>query len=112
MILSTIPLWAALAVGFLVLEGCTVAMVSLWFAIGAAAALVLSLLGAAFWLQVLVFLAVSGLLLALLFALTAAAIVLTAAELSAALGYGTALRPAAALLPAAAGPAHFSAPAP
>ena len=66
MILSTIPLWAALAVGFLVLEGCTVAMVSLWFAIGAAAALVLSLLGAAFWLQVLVFLAVSGLLLALL----------------------------------------------
>ena len=66
MILSTIPLWAALAVGFLVLEGCTVAMVSLWFAIGAAAALVLSLLGAAFWLQAAAFLAVSALLLALL----------------------------------------------
>ena len=66
MILSTIPLWAALAVGFLVLEGCTVAMVSLWFAIGAAAALVLGLLGTAFWLQAGAFLVVSGGLLALL----------------------------------------------
>ena len=45
MILSTVALWALLAVGFLVLEACTVAMVSLWFAIGAAAALVLSCLG-------------------------------------------------------------------
>ena len=66
MMTSTIPLWALLAVGFLILEGCTVAMVSLWFAIGAAAALVLSLLGTAFWLQVAVFLVVSGVLLALL----------------------------------------------
>ena len=62
---STVVLWSVLAVGFLVLEGCTVAMVSLWFAIGAAAALVLSLLGAALWLQLLAFLAVSGVLLAL-----------------------------------------------
>ena len=66
MLMSTVGLWAGLAVAFLVLEGCTVAMVSLWFAIGAAAALILSLLGAAFWRQVLGFLAVSGLLLALL----------------------------------------------
>ena len=66
MMLSTVALWSVLAVGFLVLEGCTVAMVSLWFAIGAAAALVLSLLGAALWLQLLAFLAVSGVLLALL----------------------------------------------
>ena len=43
---STVVLWAVLCVGFLVLEGGTVAMVSLWFAIGAAAALALSLLGA------------------------------------------------------------------
>ena len=42
MIMSTVALWAVLAVGFLVLEACTVAMVSLWFAIGAAAALVLT----------------------------------------------------------------------
>ena len=66
MMMSTVALWSVLAVGFLVLEGCTVAMVSLWFAIGAAAALVLSLLGAALWLQLLAFLAVSGVLLALL----------------------------------------------
>ena len=66
MMMSTVALWSVLAVGFLVLEGCTVAMVSLWFAIGAAVALVLSLLGAALWLQLLAFLAVSGVLLALL----------------------------------------------
>ena len=66
MILSTVALWALLAVGFLVLEACNVAMVSLWFAIGAAAALVLSLLGAAFWIQTAAFLVVSGVLLALL----------------------------------------------
>ena len=66
MFTSTVVLWGMLALGFLILEGCTVAMVSLWFAIGAGAALVLSLLGAAFWLQALAFLAVSGVLLALL----------------------------------------------
>ena len=66
MFTSTVVLWGMLALGFLILEGCTIAMVSLWFAIGAGAALVLSLLGAAFWLQALVFLAVSGVLLALL----------------------------------------------
>ena len=66
MAISSIVLWAALALGFLVLEGCTVAMVSLWFAFGAAAALILGLLGAAFWLQVAAFLVVSGALLALL----------------------------------------------
>ena len=66
MLMSTVGLWAGLAVAFLILEGCTVAMVSLWFAIGAAAALILSLLGAAFWIQMLAFLVVSGGLLALL----------------------------------------------
>lgn len=66
MISSTIILWAVLCVGFLVLEGCTVAMVSLWFAFGAAAAWVISLLGGAFWLQIAVFLVVSVALLGLL----------------------------------------------
>lgn len=66
MFLSTVVLWAVLTMGFLVLEGCTVALVSLWFALGSLAALVLSLLGAAFWLQALIFLAVSCGLLALL----------------------------------------------
>ena len=66
MLTSTVVLWGVLTLGFLILEGCTVAMVSLWFAFGAAAALALSLLGAAFWLQVAAFVAVSGVLLALL----------------------------------------------
>ena len=66
MVSSSIVLWAVLALGFLVLEGCTVAMVSLWFAFGAAAALLIALLGGAFWLQVAAFLVVSGGLLGLL----------------------------------------------
>lgn len=66
MIPSSIILWAALVVFFLLLEGGTVALVSIWFAAGSAAALAASLLGAPFWLQVVVFLAGSGLLLAML----------------------------------------------
>ena len=63
---SSVILWLVLFVVFLVLEAGTVAMVSLWFAVGALAALAASLLGAAMWLQVTVFLAVSVILLALL----------------------------------------------
>ena len=63
---SSVILWLMLFVVFLVLEAGTVAMVSLWFAVGALAALAASLLGAAMWLQVAIFLAVSVLLLALL----------------------------------------------
>ena len=66
MFVSSIVIWAVLAVVFLVLEAGTVALVSIWFALGALAALVAALLGAAMWLQVAIFLAVSVLLLALL----------------------------------------------
>lgn len=59
-------LWLALLVGFLVIEACTVALVSLWFAAGALAALLLQLAGIAFAAQVIVFLAVSVALLLLL----------------------------------------------
>lgn len=59
-------LWLALMVVFLVTEAATVTMVSLWFAAGSLAALLSSLLGAPLWLQVLLFLAVSALLLACL----------------------------------------------
>ena len=58
--------WLILMVVFLVTEASTVTMVSLWFAAGALAALIVSLLGGAIWLQTLVFLAVSAVLLALL----------------------------------------------
>lgn len=59
-------IWLALMVVFLIAEAATVVTVSLWFAAGALVALVASLLGAAIWLQVVLFLAVSAVLLAAL----------------------------------------------
>lgn len=59
-------LWIILAVAFLAVEFGTVALVSLWFVIGALAALAACLLNAAVWLQVAVFLGVSLLMLLLL----------------------------------------------
>ncbi len=57
-------IWLVLMVVFLMVEGASVAMVSLWFGAGALAALIVSLLGAEVWLQVLVFFTVSIVLLA------------------------------------------------
>ena len=59
-------LWLVLLIVFLVVEAVTVTLVSLWFAAGALAALLVSFFGAAIWLQVLVFLAVSAVALAAL----------------------------------------------
>jgi len=56
-------LWLILMVVFLVVEGSTVTLVSLWFAAGALAAMLASLMGGALWLQILLFLAVSAVLL-------------------------------------------------
>lgn len=58
-------LWLVLMLLFLMIEGATVALVSLWFAAGALAAIPVSLLGGAIWLQVVVFVVVSGAALAL-----------------------------------------------
>ena len=63
---SPIFLWLALFVAFLIVEAGTVALVSIWFALGALAALVSCALGAEMWLQITVFLVVSLVLLALL----------------------------------------------
>ena len=59
--------WFALMVVFLIAEGvCPFHLISVWFSVGALAAVVVSLLGGAVWLQVTVFLVVSaGLLIAL-----------------------------------------------
>jgi len=57
-------IWLALMIFFLFTEGQTIALVSLWFAIGALVALVSTLLGAPIWLQLLLFFLVSGALLA------------------------------------------------
>ncbi|MBQ8757499.1 MAG: NfeD family protein [Oscillospiraceae bacterium] len=55
--------WFALMVVFIIMEASTVTMVSIWFVMGALAAMIVSLLGGALWLQVVLFLAVSALLL-------------------------------------------------
>ena len=58
--------WLVAMVLFLVLEAVCVNIVSVWFAFGALAALITGLAGGEIWLQLTVFLAVSGITLALL----------------------------------------------
>ena len=59
-------IWLVLMIIFLITEAATVVLTSLWFAAGALAAMVASLLGAPLWLQILLFLAVSAVLLSFL----------------------------------------------
>lgn len=59
-------IWLGLVVLFLIAEGATVSLVSLWFAAGAVVAMFAALLGAGPWLQTGLFLAVSGALLLML----------------------------------------------
>ena len=55
--------WFVLLVVFLLAEAATVTMISLWFAAGALAAMVVSLLGMGSWLQVGAFFVVSAVML-------------------------------------------------
>lgn len=59
-------IWFCLMVMFLLMESSTVMLVSVWFAAGALTAMVASLFGAQLWLQAVLFIVVSGGLLALL----------------------------------------------
>ncbi len=60
-------IWLGLTLVFLIVEAaCPIHLVSIWFAAGALTSVVVSMLGGPVWLQVLLFLAVSGALLALL----------------------------------------------
>lgn len=52
--------WIAAAVVFLIIEGITVGLTSVWFAVGALAAMVCAMLGADVWLQIAAFIVVSG----------------------------------------------------
>jgi membrane protein implicated in regulation of membrane protease activity len=64
-------IWLGLLVAFLVAEAvCSVHLVSIWFALGTVAALVVYMLSGPVWLQVLVFAVVSGALLVALWPLT------------------------------------------
>ena len=58
--------WLALMVFFLVVEAASVSLVSIWFAAGSLGALVASALNTPLWVQILVFLVLSGALLACL----------------------------------------------
>ena len=57
--------WLVALIVFAVGEGITVGLTSIWFAIGALGALIVSGLGGGLWTQVVVFLALSGLALLL-----------------------------------------------
>ena len=63
-------IWLVLMVAFLIAEAsCPIHLISVWFAVGSLVATIVSLLGGPIWLQVVLFLAVSGGLLALLWPL-------------------------------------------
>lgn len=63
-------IWLGLTVLFLMVEAvCAIHLVSIWFAVGALVAMIASMLGAKLWLQVTLFLLVSGVLLAMLWPL-------------------------------------------
>lgn len=57
--MSMNSLWLVLLVAFLVFEAISVAITSIWFAVGALAALICSLLGGPLWLQIGLFFLVS-----------------------------------------------------
>ena len=59
-------LWLVALVVFLLLEAQSVSLVAIWFAGGALAAMIASICGAEVWLQITLFIVISGLLLAAL----------------------------------------------
>lgn len=64
-------IWLGLMVAFLILEAsCPIHLVSVWFSIGSLAAAIAAWLGGGIWLQVTLFLVVSGGLLAALWPVT------------------------------------------
>jgi len=52
-------IWAAAIVVFLVAEAATVGLASIWFAVGALGALLVSVMHGALWLQILIFIVLS-----------------------------------------------------
>ena len=59
---ATALIWLILAIIFLVAEALTVTLISIWFAIGAILAMIAAIFGGAVWLQILIFIAASGVL--------------------------------------------------
>lgn len=52
--------WIVMLVAFVVIEAITAQLVTIWFAVGSVAALIAEMLGAEVWLQWLIFVAVSA----------------------------------------------------
>lgn len=63
--ISATALWIAAMVLFLIVEGLTVGLVSMWFAVGSLAAMICAMLEVELWIQIVVFLGVSALALCL-----------------------------------------------
>ena len=63
---SAMLLWGALTLVFLLVEALTPQLLSVWFAVGALAALVCAALGCDFWIQIVVWIAVSALVVILM----------------------------------------------
>ena len=64
-------IWTGLLLAFIIVEAaCPLHLVSVWFAVGSLAALITCMLGGALWLQITLFVVVSGGLLAALWPLT------------------------------------------
>ncbi len=55
-----VMIWAILIVVFLIVEGVTAGLASIWFALGAIVALISIFLGAPLWLQITLFIVVSA----------------------------------------------------
>lgn len=56
--------WAVMLVAFIVIEAVTAQLVTIWFAVGTLASLIAQMLGAEVWLQWVIFVAVSAIVLA------------------------------------------------
>ena len=56
---SMTAVWVVLMIGFLIIEGIVPGLVSIWFALGALAALISALLGAQVWVQAVWFVVIS-----------------------------------------------------
>ena len=63
--ISATAFWIGAMVLFLIVEGLTVGLVSMWFAVGSLAAMICAMLDVEIWIQIVVFLAVSALALCL-----------------------------------------------
>ena len=64
-------IWFGIMLAFLVVEAsCPIHLVSIWFSVGALVAMITAALHAAVWLQIVLFVAVSGVLLAALWPFT------------------------------------------